>query len=337
MSRALSQASNVLIVCLDNIGDLIWAGALATHLKEADSTRSVGLWCKQYTAEVAAFMPNVDRVHACDPFWESSPGRPDGTFSQFKQVVSEIRTVSYDAAMVVNTRWKVCAAVRWTGIPERVGFSQRLSGPWLTRQLTPEDRSREVLDEWTRLLGPFCTVEKRLFSSLRVPKTLEARQREIESAFTGTRIAVLHPSAGSAQRCAPVSFWRKLAAGLEDAGFHIGWIGRSDELDKIRDAVGGSGERHQWVDRLGSGSLTDSLLMTASAALFVGHDSGPLHAAAALEIPCIGLYLPGDWPRARATGNAGIRVFRRNSPQDIDAAEVLAGARKITLAQESPA
>ena len=337
LNSPLAGASKVLVVCLDNIGDLIWAGALASQLKRALPSRTVGLWSKSYASGVTPFIPDWDCLHTCDPFWESSPGGTHGTLGAFKKTLSEIADVSYDAAVIVNSRWKVCAAVRWTGINERVGFAQRGSTPWLTRLAVREDRSREVLDEWSRLLTPFMEIEHRPLPILRVPESYTSRQKEIASSFIGSRVAILHPSAGDPRRCAPQLFWRDLASGLEDAGFSLGWIGRSDELEPLRAVLGKSAESHLWVDKCGSGSLQDSLLMTASASLFIGHDSGPLHAAAGFGVPSIGLYLPGDWPRARPTGKGPIRVFRHEDPADLDSLAVLRAAKMLTSKEEATA
>ena len=44
-------------------------------------------------------------------------------------------------------------------------------------------------------------------------------------------------------------------------------------------------------------SLTELAALSRRAKLFIGSDTGPLHLAAAVGTPCVGLY--GPWPAAR--------------------------------------
>ena len=43
----------ILIVALDNLGDLVFASALTPPLREAFPDATIDVWCKSYTAPVA--------------------------------------------------------------------------------------------------------------------------------------------------------------------------------------------------------------------------------------------------------------------------------------------
>ena len=44
----------ILLVALDNLGDLVFASALTPPLHAAFPTAQIDVWCKEYTAEVAS-------------------------------------------------------------------------------------------------------------------------------------------------------------------------------------------------------------------------------------------------------------------------------------------
>ena len=59
------------------------------------------------------------------------------------------------------------------------------------------------------------------------------------------------------------------------------------------------------------------------AALFVGHDSGPLHIAGAFGVPVVGVFAPGQPDRTFPQGVGPSRLIRRPSPAGIDADTML--------------
>src|SRR5688572_24390406 len=110
----------VLVVCLDNLGDLVFASALFPPLHTRFPDARVDVWCKTYTAEIAALLPGVGRVYAADPFWDRSPGRRKGPLGPFFRAVAQIRAARFDVAVMSASPWRSAAAVAVTGIPVRV-------------------------------------------------------------------------------------------------------------------------------------------------------------------------------------------------------------------------
>src|SRR5437016_3663308 len=71
-SGADISPSRILLVALDNLGDLVFASALTPPLHAAFPAATIDVWCKAYTAEIAPLIPYVNDVIAADPFWASS-------------------------------------------------------------------------------------------------------------------------------------------------------------------------------------------------------------------------------------------------------------------------
>jgi ADP-heptose:LPS heptosyltransferase len=316
----MSSPRRVLLVSLDNLGDLAFAGAAAAPLREAGF--SVSVWCKDYASGLLPFIPGLDRGHASDPFWDRAPGRPSGSTLRFLKTLAAVRAERYDAALVPNTRRRVAFAVRAAGIARRVGFDQRGSARWLTDALPSERRDAPVVAEWARLLAPLGADPARAALRLSVPDALSPA-RAAFAARLGPRALAVHPFAGDARRCAPPQFWPDF---LRRAGAERVFVfGAPAESRAFASGMTGGGLPEILTGAaLGARSLTESLLALSACAAFVGHDSGPLHCACGFGVPALGLYLPGDWPRAMPQGAGPWRALRGAGPADADPARAAA-------------
>ncbi|MFI5344855.1 MAG: glycosyltransferase family 9 protein [Elusimicrobiota bacterium] len=321
-----------MIVSLDNLGDLVFACALIPALRAAFPITDIGVWAKEYASGLLPFVPGVTRVHASDPFWDGSPGRGAGSFSNFLRVLGDVRAARYDAALLPNTRWRVALGARLAGVPRRIGFDQRGSRRWLTDVVSAERRDTPIVGEWARLLAPLGADPSLAVMTLEVPSSLTASRAALAARLGPGPIAAVHPFAGDARRCAPPSFWIDLLRRLRADGIKkavvIGAPAESRAFAAEISAAEGFPEVLAAAD-FGGGALADALLAVSLSQVFIGHDSGPLHCAAGLGVPSLGLYLPGDYPRAMPQGRAAWKTVRRSSPSDADPAEAAALASEL--------
>src|SRR5579872_4504198 len=135
----------ILLVSLDNLGDLVFASALPPAIKARYPDATIGLWCKAYTADIAPLFPDVSWTVAADPFWDDAPGRPKGAFGPFVHSIMDVRSRGFDVALVASPQWRVAAAVALAGIPIRIGQRRNYNRAFLTRVLPPADRGRPVV------------------------------------------------------------------------------------------------------------------------------------------------------------------------------------------------
>ena len=321
----------VLLVALDNLGDLVFASALAPPLQAAFPRARVDVWCKSYTAPIARLVPAVNDVIHGDPFWAMAPGRPRSSVSQFLRSVREVRRRRYDLAVLSEAPWRVAAAVTMAGIPVRIGTARRRNTAFLTQRLPAQDPRKPVVEEQARLLAPLGIASTQALYRLddsRLGDLPAQVLRQLPGGF-GARFAALHPWAGDRARCVPLSEWIQLAAVLDARGISVLWIGTHAELGELRASTSrGPGA---YVDEVileaGADGANDPLTVSAAAlsmaAIFVGHDSGPLHVAAALGVPVVGIYAPGQPERTFPQGPGPWRMIARPSPVGITAAMMI--------------
>src|SRR5688572_32646270 len=117
--RHMTDPSRILLVSLDNVGDLVFASALAPALRERFPGAPLDLWCKAYAADVGRLVPGVTRVVASDPFWDRAPGAPKGRLVPFLRAMREIRQARYDLAVLASSHWRVAATLGVAGVPAR--------------------------------------------------------------------------------------------------------------------------------------------------------------------------------------------------------------------------
>jgi len=77
---------------------------------------------------------------------------------------------------------------------------------------------------------------------------------------------------------------------VERSGLNVALIGSPDEEDLAREVMAAIRARQGVVSLAGKIPLADLPRLLASAALYVGNNSGPKHIAAAIGIPTIGIH-----------------------------------------------
>ena len=304
-----------MLVSLDNVGDLVFASALAPALRERFPRAQVDGWCKAYAADVARLVPGVTHVIASDPFWDRSPGGPKGRVMPFIRALARIRRARYDLAVLASSQWRVAAAVRLAGVPARMGRARRRNQRWITHLLPEEDRSRPVVTDLGRIAHALGAAPR---GHYQLDASALATRRGFFASLLGARpLVALHAFAGSRARCVDIAHWRTLAESLVREDMGVIWIGAARELDEIRVAT--TSPDWYFADAVGNGSLFDSAALISLCDAFVGHDSGPLHIAAALGVPVLGIFAPGEPQRTCPQGPAISRVIARPSPAGITA------------------
>jgi len=323
------KPERILVVSLDNLGDLVFASALAPPLRERFPSAHIAVWCKEYAAGLGPLLPEVDSVFRADPFWDRSPGTGKGSFRNFLEVAGALRRARFDTAVLCFAPWRTAAAVAAVRIPVRIGLERRRNRKWLTHALSPEDRGHPVLVEVARLLGPLgitCGDLKYRLDSRRA----EVELNDVRASLGEGNYVALHAFAGSDARCVALSQWVAIAGELSRRGMSILWIGTTVELERIRQ-MGPPEINWRFSDALFGASLTKTALAISLSRLFIGHDSGPLHIASAFGVPAIGVFAPGEPQRTCPQGTGRSRVIVRSSPRDISASVILAEVQALEV------
>ena len=127
---------------------------------------------------------------------------------------------------------------------------------------------------------------------------------------TGQTVALIAPTAGWGAKEWPAERYGAVAAALAQAGFLV-LVNASSPNDeagmRVVDASGGSAT-------LVPCSVGQMIALVRRAGIVIAGDTGPLHLAAALERPVVGLFGPTD-PARNGPYGTNVRVLRHSSSQ----------------------
>jgi heptosyltransferase-2 len=135
---------------------------------------------------------------------------------------------------------------------------------------------------------------------------------EVEAAQTlalsSPRVIAIHPGSGGERKCWPIEKWAALGQWLgenypEAEILVIGGEADGERLVRMEAAL--ASHRHQVLRNV---PLPVLAAILRKCRLFLGHDSGISHLAAAVEIPCLLLFGPTD-PDVWAPRNPKVRVL----------------------------
>jgi ADP-heptose:LPS heptosyltransferase len=317
----------LLLVCLDNIGDLVFTSSLVEPLKMKYPDAQWTILCKDYAADIARSFDVEADVVAADPWWMRSPGRQSGGILRLLKALAYCRAQKPQMTIVASSNWRAAAVAWLIGSPMRVGFNRKKARWFLTHKVSVDRWSETpITRSLSRLLEPF-GIKTQEDSTPPVAMTIK-QEPALAKALPEKAFMVLHPFAGSLSRCWPLSCWGQLATAIRKAGFVVVWMGREDEAGQVLKAVSESSQ-DEWMYQFNKGQLALTLFMTSKATCLVGHDSGPIHFAAALGVPVLGLYLPSLYPSTVTNGRATRLLIHRQSPQDLSVAHVWSDLARI--------
>jgi heptosyltransferase-2 len=230
--------------------------AIAEGRFYADATRSI-----EYGAMAGFFVPGS----------ELSPDLAE-YFASFQQIISYL----YDPSGYFEANLRRAGAKQIIAAFARIDDSEHA-----TRQLARPLQSLALyLDESAPLLYP--THDDRIFAE----RFLEGSRRPL---------VALHPGSGSAKKNWPIDRWIEVANRLVASEPHPELLLIVGEADEEQGNAFRSGIDPRASLRIARDlSLPHLAAVLANCALFLGHDSGISHLAAAAGTPCVVLFGPTD-------------------------------------------
>jgi heptosyltransferase-3 len=333
-----------LIVRTDRIGDVILTLPMARVLKQCHPGAHVAMLIHSYTAELAAAEPAVDQVISVD---NHSPS--------FSTTIASLRRAKIDVVFHTHPRARYALMTALAGIPVRVGTGYRWYSFLFNRRVYEhrKDAARHELEYNLNLLravgcnAPWDDVNPRL--TVGEEHFVRASAALARAGIPADRkLAILHPGSGASARDWSPEHFAALASRLaahDDVAVLV--TGGKGEEELVGQVVGKCPPSVKSM--VGSLGILDYAALAKLASVFVANSTGPLHIAAAVGTPVVGLYpqirplsatrwgpytqrkvvfTPKGFPEAcdRCTGERGTRCECMDS---IDPAEVCEAAMKF--------
>ncbi|MGH9597632.1 MAG: glycosyltransferase family 9 protein, partial [Edaphobacter sp.] len=223
----------------------------------------------------------------------------------------ELREGHYDFCVDMQGAIRSAIAGRMAGARVFAGPADPREAPaaWLYKQKISL-RATHVVEQGCELLG--AAVGETLRPAKVTLPVDPAAERWCDALLqdSGKKFALMAPTAGWGAKQWPAERYGAVAAALGHAGFHtlVNAASSEDAVGlRVVEASGGSA-------KLVPCSLGQMIALVRRTGVVIAGDTGPLHLAAALEKPVVGLFGPTDPARNGPYGTAS-RVLRHASSQ----------------------
>jgi lipopolysaccharide heptosyltransferase II len=293
-----ANASHVLAVRLDSLGDVLMASPAIRALKRSREGRRITLLTSPAGAAAGRLIPEVDEILVYEAPWMKATPRRTGAGPDLA-MVERLGEARVDAAAIFTaySQSPLPAALlcHLAGIPRRLAHCRENPYQLLTEHLPETEPAGGVRHEVRRQLDLVAAVGARTDDerlSLRVPPAARVRaRRALETAGVprSRPWVVVHPGASAPSRRYPPEQFAAVARGLvRELGMSVVLTGSAAERDLVRAIARAVGKgAHAMAGGLGLPALAALLEM---APLLVANNTGPVHVAAAVGTPVVDLY-----------------------------------------------
>jgi heptosyltransferase I len=282
----------ILIVRLSAIGDVIQTMPVACALRERFPEAFIAWAVQERAGTLLRGHEALDELVLLPQGWLKSPR---GVW----QLRRRLRDLKFDTAIDVQGLTKSAVLAWLSGAERRIGFGNpggRELSKWFNN-VRVDPKTTHVVDRYLELLGPLGIESPAVrFQVPEHPEDRQAAAEIIRQMGLEGRFAIANPGAGwpsklwPADRYGAVAHYLGSTHGLPTL---VVWAGQAEQAlaEQIARAAPGMARVAPPT------TLAQLASLVRRARLFVGSDTGPLHLAAAVGTPCVGLY--GPWPAAR--------------------------------------
>lgn len=253
----------------------------------------------------------AERTGAFDEIFDDSPLRPT--------LVRHLRKQNYDAAVVTWATLHTATIPFAAGIPVRVGQARRLYSPLFTHRVNVRSETGDRATHWTQILLDYTrALECDLADATPTVLPTAADEAQAQKVRTSSGVegtyALLHATRGlsHARERWPTSGLAALSRSLR-ARYGIPLLVSGGVGDVgIAARVAADGDAISIAGTTGIGAFA---ALARDAQFVVAMDSGPMHVAAAMGVPTVGLFvLQSDEPDRWAPLGRHTAVVRATYP-----------------------
>lgn len=316
------NARRILIVRLGALGDVVHVLPLLDALRRARPDAWIGWLVEERNASVLADHPQLDRVVVWPRAQLSAllrRGRPLAALRLALASLRELRAARPELTLDAQCNLRSSLLARLSGAAQRIGFAPPFTKEkahwWTTERVAVPRGGQLKVERNLALLAPLGIDARGARPRLAIPESARAAARALRASLGAAEVVALHPGVsgfGAIKQWAPERFAgvaRQLAAQRGTLCLVTWGPGERALAESVVQASAGAARLAPETR-----SLLELAALYEACDAVIGGDTGPVHLAAALGVPVVGLYGPKDpaiyapWDGAR--GRAAATVWK---------------------------
>ena len=273
----------ILIIKPSSFGDIIQANPALTALRELYPDAEITWLIFDVWADILDFFPDLNKKIV----WKKSGG-----ISEYRRVISEVRQEKFDLVIDLQGLLRTALIAFLSGAPRKLGVPGMKEMSWvLVKETYPEKRA---LNAAYRSLEPLRFISRKAFEpkfNIKIDNVTAAVVDAIlkkENILVSDKLVAIVPSARGRAKQWPVEYFRKLISLLVSGSknLRIVILGGKNTLG-LYPGIG-------VIDLSGKTTLKNLAAILKKCSLVIGLDTGPVHLAAAMDVPSVVLFGGSD-------------------------------------------
>lgn len=305
--------SRILVLAIRAIGDMVLSTPAIRALSDAYPGSSMTVVSEAFAADVFEANPRISDIIAIDRW--SVRGLP--WYRKLSTDISWLRRIRegrYDIVVDLFCGPRSAQMALLSGAKVRIAGRVRGRKFFYTRTVPVETAGKHLVEQKMQIVrtlaGDVPIPPPEIFLREEERKTAEEKLRAATGGASGPVVG-LFPGAGWGHKQWPAGRFAELADRLAGQGCRVVALGGPRDVEACNRVAVLATSRP--VILSGIRRLRDTIAFIDRMALFISNDTGPMHIAAGLGVPTVGLFGPSDVAKYRPWG-AHTRVVSAGLP-----------------------
>ena len=281
-----NPCADILVIKLRYIGDVILTTPLLRSLRESFPRSRITVLVRPGTESVLQNNPCIDNVVVL----------PRANWIQQIQFLKFIRSSHFDCVIDLSDGDRSAFLAAISGAKIKIGFNRegRWRGKFYSETVNVRYGNMHMLDYHAQTLFPL-GIEPKVSNPdivLTAEEGLAAEQTLIKHKLQNVQWVMLHPAARYWFKAWGAERFAAFGEALVKEGFQVVLVGNENEEAVAEKVV--KLAQDKFISLAGKTTLRELAALMTHCCLFVGNDAGPMHMAAAVGCPVLGLFGPTD-------------------------------------------
>jgi len=304
--------TNILIIRLDHIGDIIYSTVVLENIKNTYPQAKITFLTSGAGKEIIENNPNVDNLIIFNAPWFNRKEKKIFVLGDFFKLVDELKEYNFDLGFDLRGDFRHILLMLLSGVKLRIGFGITGGGFLLNKKVSYKKNLHPIehnLDLLRSININVITYIPRIF----IKKEAETQIYKLLKYYDfkeGDFTVIIHSQAGNPSKNWPKEKFAELLNQIYKK-YKARIILTGSQDDRLANAEIINLSRVQALNLSGEINLQELFALINQSNLFVGIDSGPSHIASLTKKPVIILYSGTNISREWAPKSSNVVIIQK--------------------------